>query len=110
MPGPEGRVLRILSDDRILDEGVTKVVDDLGDSEDAAEALVETFLVCAAACREVPTRMTAKVITIPTDLTIDAINYFLLFPCCCEREPPIQIAPGREPSYNKPINKVVITS
>jgi hypothetical protein len=44
MPGPECRVLRILSDDRVLDESVTKVVDDLGDGEDAAEALVEAFL------------------------------------------------------------------
>jgi hypothetical protein len=44
MPISEGWVFRILSDDRVIYERVTKVVDDLCDTEDATKTFIEALL------------------------------------------------------------------
>ena len=44
VPLTEGGVLRLLTDDRVLHDGVAEVVDDGGDGEDATEPFVEASL------------------------------------------------------------------
>ena len=43
VPVAEGRVVRLLTDDRVLHDGVAEVVDDGGDGEDATEPFVEAL-------------------------------------------------------------------
>ena len=43
VPFPQLRVLRLLADDRILDDGIAEVIHHRRDSEDAAQPVVQTF-------------------------------------------------------------------
>src|SRR5688572_24850653 len=44
VPFPQGRILRSLSDDRVLHDCIAKVVHDSGDGEDAAKPFIQTLL------------------------------------------------------------------